>query len=114
MFRRTRQGASDSQLVNSVYFDNRQMQLYHGRMDKTPGAIALRLRWSADRRSLYFFLFLSNSLCVLSLSAVSDDCRETQVRDGPQDYLRGAQDAPRLVDWQRQRQGVKSSLVCIP
>lgn len=33
------------QLVNSVYFDNRQMQLYHGRMDKTPGAIALRLRW---------------------------------------------------------------------
>jgi hypothetical protein len=40
-----RQGAGDSQLVNSVYFDNRQMQLYHGRMDKTPGAIALRLRW---------------------------------------------------------------------
>jgi len=38
-------GTGDSQLVNSVYFDNRQMQLYHGRMDKTPGAIALRLRW---------------------------------------------------------------------
>mmetsp|Transcript_22465 Transcript_22465/g.53899 ORF Transcript_22465/g.53899 Transcript_22465/m.53899 type:complete len:971 (+) Transcript_22465:80-2992(+) len=38
-------GSGDSQLVNSVYFDNRQMQLYHGRMDKTPGAIALRLRW---------------------------------------------------------------------
>jgi len=38
-------GGGDSQLINSVYFDNRQMQLYHGRMDKTPGAIALRLRW---------------------------------------------------------------------
>ena len=38
-------GGGDSQLVNSVYFDNRQMQLYHGRMDKNPGAIALRLRW---------------------------------------------------------------------
>lgn len=30
-------GGGDSQLINSVYFDNRQMQLYHGRMDKTPG-----------------------------------------------------------------------------
>lgn len=43
--RRMWTGSGDSQLVNSVYFDNRQMQLYHGRMDKTPGAIALRLRW---------------------------------------------------------------------
>jgi len=38
-------GESDSQLTNSVYFDNDQLELYHGRLDKTPGAIALRLRW---------------------------------------------------------------------
>ena len=25
--------------------DNDQLELYHGRLDKTPGAIALRLRW---------------------------------------------------------------------
>ena len=25
--------------------DNSQLELYHGRLDKTPGAIALRLRW---------------------------------------------------------------------
>ena len=43
-------GGGDSQLVNSVYFDNRQMQLYHGRMDKNPGAIALRLRWYISLR----------------------------------------------------------------
>ena len=36
---------SDAQLVNSVYLDNSALELYHGRLDKTPGAIALRLRW---------------------------------------------------------------------
>jgi SPX domain protein involved in polyphosphate accumulation len=36
---------SDSQLTNSVYLDNGRMELYKGRLDKTPGAIALRLRW---------------------------------------------------------------------
>jgi SPX domain protein involved in polyphosphate accumulation len=39
------QGESDAQLVNSVYLDNRAMELYHGRLDKTPGAIAIRMRW---------------------------------------------------------------------
>jgi len=36
---------SDSQLLNSVYLDNASMELYNGRLDKSPGAIALRLRW---------------------------------------------------------------------
>ena len=39
------QGETDSQLVNSTYVDNAAMELYHGRLDKTPGAIALRMRW---------------------------------------------------------------------
>lgn len=38
-------GETDSQLVNSVYLDNHSMELYHGRLNKTPGAIALRFRW---------------------------------------------------------------------
>jgi SPX domain protein involved in polyphosphate accumulation len=38
-------GETDAQLVNSVYLDNRALELYHGRLDKTPGAIALRMRW---------------------------------------------------------------------
>eukprot|EP00968_Pinguiococcus_pyrenoidosus_P015071 scaffold1387_cov260-Pinguiococcus_pyrenoidosus.AAC.1 len=38
-------GESDAQLVNSVYLDNTAMELYRGRLNKTPGAIALRLRW---------------------------------------------------------------------
>jgi len=38
-------GESDSQLINSVYLDNAQLELYHGRLDKAPRAIALRLRW---------------------------------------------------------------------
>ena len=38
-------GETDAQLVNSVYLDNRALELYRGRLDKTPGAIALRMRW---------------------------------------------------------------------
>jgi SPX domain protein involved in polyphosphate accumulation len=37
--------AKDSQLVNSVYLDSPSLELYHGRLAKTPGAVALRLRW---------------------------------------------------------------------
>jgi SPX domain protein involved in polyphosphate accumulation/uncharacterized membrane protein YidH (DUF202 family) len=42
---KTSTGESDSQFTNSVYLDNDQLELYHGRLDKTPGAIALRYRW---------------------------------------------------------------------
>eukprot|EP00727_Mastigamoeba_balamuthi_P008032 m51a1_g385 hypothetical protein (669) ;mRNA; r:679435-682536 len=31
--------------ISSVYLDNSSFELYSGRLDKTPGAIALRLRW---------------------------------------------------------------------
>ena len=34
----------DSQLVNSTYLDNSSMELYHGRLDKRPNALALRIR----------------------------------------------------------------------
>lgn len=42
---KTMAGETDSQLVNSVYMDNTQMELYQGRLEKSPGAIALRMRW---------------------------------------------------------------------
>ncbi|GKZ00868.1 hypothetical protein MPSEU_001038500 [Mayamaea pseudoterrestris] len=42
---KTSTGESDSQFTNSVYVDNDQLELYHGRLEKLPGAIALRLRW---------------------------------------------------------------------
>ena len=38
------EGQQDSQLINSVYLDNSSMELYHGRLDKKPNAIALRIR----------------------------------------------------------------------
>jgi len=34
----------DCQLVNSVYLDNTSAELYHGRLDKKPNALAVRLR----------------------------------------------------------------------
>jgi SPX domain protein involved in polyphosphate accumulation len=36
--------AGDAQLINSVYFDNENLELYHGRLDKKPNAIAVRIR----------------------------------------------------------------------
>ena len=42
---KTMDGETDSQLINSVYLDNYAMELYQGRLDKSPGAIALRFRW---------------------------------------------------------------------
>lgn len=38
------EGAGDSQLINSVYLDNSSMELYHGRLDKKPNALAIRIR----------------------------------------------------------------------
>ncbi|KAK9865582.1 hypothetical protein WJX84_006998, partial [Apatococcus fuscideae] len=38
------EGQQDSQLINSVYLDNTSLELYHGRLDKRPNAIAIRLR----------------------------------------------------------------------
>lgn len=36
---------ADAQLINSTYLDNSMGELYHGRLDKRPDAIAIRLRW---------------------------------------------------------------------
>lgn len=38
-------GESDAQLTTSIYVDNYAMELYKGRLEKSPGAIALRFRW---------------------------------------------------------------------
>jgi uncharacterized membrane protein YidH (DUF202 family) len=43
-------GETDSQLVNSVYLDNFAMELYKGRLEKSPGAIALRFRWYGNEK----------------------------------------------------------------
>ena len=37
----------DNQLINSVYLDNSSMELYHGRLDKKPNALAIRIRSTA-------------------------------------------------------------------
>ena len=34
-----------TRFVFVIQVDNDQLELYHGRLDKLPGAIALRLRW---------------------------------------------------------------------
>ena len=39
---------STSKLLHQAYLDNSSMELYHGRLDKRPGAIAVRIRWYGD------------------------------------------------------------------
>ena len=34
--------------ITSVYFDNEDLELYLGRLEKTEGAEAIRLRWYGD------------------------------------------------------------------
>jgi len=48
--------AGDAQLLNSVYLDNSSLELYHGRLDKKPLAIAMRIRWYGpnDPAVVYF------------------------------------------------------------
>lgn len=36
------------QAITSVYFDNEDLELYLGRLEKTEGAEAIRLRWYGD------------------------------------------------------------------
>lgn len=47
--------AGDAQLINSVYFDNENLELYHGRLDKKPNAIAVRIRCGTPGRWRCFF-----------------------------------------------------------
>lgn len=46
----------DSQLTNSVYLDNQSLELYHGRLEKYPGAIAMRYRWYGDKEPEVVFV----------------------------------------------------------
>lgn len=34
--------------ITSIYFDNENLDLYLGRLEKTEGAEAIRLRWYGD------------------------------------------------------------------
>lgn len=48
--------AGDAQLINSVYLDNSSLELYHGRLDKRPGAIAARIRWYGNADPTMVFM----------------------------------------------------------
>lgn len=53
----------DNQLINSVYLDNSSMELYHGRLDKKPNALAIRIRSSLPSPPLQTTCRLCNSPC---------------------------------------------------
>lgn len=52
----TKNFAGDAQLINSVYLDNASSELYHGRLDKKPGALAIRVRWYGNAPPALVFM----------------------------------------------------------
>ena len=80
----------ESIAISSVYFDNEDLELYLGRLEKTEGAEAVRLRWYGDMdqktvRPLHTFVMIDE------LTSITD--------------LRGAQDPPRGLDGREVCQG---------
>jgi SPX domain protein involved in polyphosphate accumulation len=73
--------------ITSIYFDNEELELYLGRLEKTEGAEAIRMRWYGDVTGKT--VSLSSSLYVLIL--MTD--------------LRGTKDSSRRLDWREIRQG---------
>lgn len=39
----------DSQLLNSVYLDNSSLEVYHGRLEERPTALAVRISWQGPQ-----------------------------------------------------------------
>jgi SPX domain protein involved in polyphosphate accumulation len=42
--------------ITSIYFDNEDLELYLGRLEKTEGAEAIRLRWYGDMEQKMIFV----------------------------------------------------------
>lgn len=47
--------------ITSIYFDNEDLELYLGRLEKTEGAEAIRLRWYGDTEVKTVCLLLQSS-----------------------------------------------------
>jgi len=73
--------------ITSIYFDNEELELYLGRLEKTEGAEAIRMRWYGDVTGKTASL----SSCIYELVLILD--------------LRGTKDPSRRLDWREIRQG---------
>jgi SPX domain protein involved in polyphosphate accumulation len=69
--------------ITSIYFDNEDLELYLGRLEKTEGAEAIRLRWYGDTD-------------VKTVSVFDLGCKG-HAHHPPSDFRR-AQDAQRRLD----------------
>lgn len=72
--------------ISSIYFDNEDLELYLGRLEKTEGAEAIRLRWYGDMDV--------KTVCFSPLSRPDIFVRPVLFYID----LRRAQDAPRRLD----------------
>lgn len=81
--------------ITSIYFDNEGLELYLGRLEKTEGAEAIRLRWYGDVSNKTVSSTRPRRSCpggiCLSLLVYADLCR--------------AKDPPRRLDRREIRQG---------
>ena len=77
--------------ITSIYFDNEDLELYLGRLEKTEGAEAIRLRWYGDVDQKTVRSLLLSLVTFSNMVPVSD--------------LRRTENPPRRLDRRKIRQG---------
>ena len=73
--------------ITSIYFDNEELELYLGRLEKTEGAEAIRMRWYGDVTGKTVRRLFSSYILMLMTD------------------LRGAKDSSGRLDWREVSQG---------
>src|SRR5688572_25897495 len=63
--------------ITSIYFDNEELELYLGRLEKTEGAEAIRMRWYGDvvNKTVCLAPWHSHARRFIDPSARLDFCR---------------------------------------
>lgn len=56
MFNADKEFEPKDSAITSIYFDNEDLELYLGRLEKTEGAQAIRLRWYGDTNNTQIFV----------------------------------------------------------
>ncbi|KAG1149447.1 hypothetical protein G6F37_000443 [Rhizopus arrhizus] len=96
IFNQKKQYEESDMAVSSVYFDNQQLGLYTGRLEREPGAEAIRLRWYGDNEEDVYVERKTHKAAWLEGKSVKDRFR---IKQGlVNDYLIGRYTADDLVE----------------
>lgn len=96
MFNPSKEFEVKDSAITSIYFDNDALELYLGRLEKTEGSEAIRLRWYGD---------VSNKTVSAARNGPSRLSEEKLTRSATDIDLCRAKDSSRRLDGREIRQG---------